>query len=77
MVIAYTLLSVSWCGIAGYMGFALAEYIEISEWWLVTPAIILAIAVLSFVETFKWHYRYYTGPRKRLKRWSETNKPKP
>ena len=71
MTIFHTILSAGFCIGFGYLGAKIANSIEISEWWVIVPAILLAISLLSYFETFDWHEKYYKAPRALLKHWAD------
>ncbi len=70
MTIFHTMFSAGFCILFGYIGSRAAEYTEISEWWFIIPAILMAIALLSYLETLNWHEKYYRAPRVLLKKWA-------
>tara|TARA_B100000530_G_scaffold228244_1_gene147243 strand:+ start:133 stop:414 length:282 start_codon:yes stop_codon:yes gene_type:complete len=71
MTIFHTILSAGFCIGCGYLGAKIANSLEISEWWVIVPAILLAISLLSYFETFDWHEKYYKVPRSLLKHWAD------
>ena len=70
MTIFYTLLSAAFCMGSGYLGIKLAEFYNISQWWIVIPIIVVVIALLAYLETVVWFDRYYKSPRKNLEKWA-------
>ncbi len=59
---------------AGYYGIQLANFYNISKWWIVVPVLISTIALISYLETKGWHEKYYKSPRRRLRNWSNMGK---
>ena len=74
MTIFHTILSAGFCIGSGYLGVKLAIFMEISEWWRIVPAIVIAIALLSYFETLHWHEKIYKAPRDLLKHWANLDR---
>ena len=74
MTLFYTILSAGFCIGFGYLGAKVANSMEISEWWVIIPAIVIAIALLSYFETLYWHKKYYKAPRDLLKHWANLDR---
>ena len=71
MTIFYTLISAAFCIGSGYFGIKLAEFYDISQWWIVVPMVVVVIALLAYLETMGCFEKYYKSPRERLEKWAD------
>jgi hypothetical protein len=71
MTIFYTAVSATVCIGSGYLGITIAGSYDISQWWFIAPIIVVAIALLAYLETMGWYEKYYQSPRKNLEEWAD------